>query len=301
MKKWFNYFLFISLFFAILSLVRGDFLKVPIIFNASHLLISFLFLFTGFIFDTISWGKVINNTSYPISYKNAISSMGLSIFGKYMPGKIWVILGRGEYIAKTYQYPRKDLSSFSLNTQFISLWTGLLFGAIGMIAINGINIYGLSILLLFVALTLIVFTPLFHTVAEKIFSKIFRKDISIPRLSFPNALNVLPWFILNWSFWCVSFYLLASSLVDYEISFHTAWGFGLAGSLGIMAIIAPGGIGVREGLLTGYLSLSGLDIQSATTIAVTSRLWFLIGEVFIFLTALFLDKTSKKVSPTLKG
>lgn len=299
MKKWFNYFLLISLIFVIVSIIREDYLKVPVIFCYPHLLFSFLFLFAGFIFDTISWGKVINSTSYNISYKNAISSMGLSIFGKYMPGKVWVILGRGEYIVKKYQYPRKDLSSFSLNTQFISLWTGLLFGAIGMVAINGINIYGLSVLLLFIALTLIVFTPLFHRIAEKILKKILKKEISVPRLSFINAFKVLPWFILNWGFWCLSFYLLASSLVNYEISLHTAWGFGLAGSLGIMAIIAPGGIGVREGLLTGYLSLSGLDIQSATTIAVASRLWFLIGEVFIFLTAVVLDKTSKKVNAHL--
>jgi len=298
MKKWFKYFLILSLVFLIINLIREDYLNVPKVYRFSTIFLSLLLLFAGFVFDAISWGKVINNTQYKTSYKRAIASMGLFVFGKYMPGKIWVILGRGEYIANNYHYSRKDISSFSINAQLLSLWAGLFLGTVGMIAINEISVYGLSVLVLFLVLSLTIFTPFFHNIGEYILSKIFKKPISIPKLSFPNAIKVLPWFILNWGLWCVSFYFLAHSLMAQEVPFNMAWGFGLAGSLGIMAVIAPGGIGVREGLLTGYLTLAGIDLQNATTIAVASRLWFLIGEVFIFLVALVIEKTSKPVSAT---
>jgi hypothetical protein len=35
--------------------------------------------------------------------------------------------------------------------------------------------------------------------------------------------------------------------------------------------------------MVGYLALAGLPVADATTVAVASRLWFIVGEVFIFI------------------
>lgn len=293
MKNWFKYFFYISIIFLIIALYRADYLKIPIIYNRFDLGFSFLLLFAGFIFNALSWTKVIKQANYKISNRNGIASLGLSIFGKYIPGKLWIILGRAEYISKKYDIPRKNTSSLSLNTQFISLWVGLFLGTIGLLLISKLDIYGLSALGLFALLTLIIYTPLFHRLFEFLVLKVIKRTINIPRLDFKNVLQVLPWFILNWGFWIVSFYFLGESLTAEPVTFNIAWGFALAGSLGIMAVIAPGGLGVREGLLTGYLSLAGLELADATTIAVASRLWFLVGEVFVFLASLYLNKTNK--------
>jgi len=182
------------------------------------------------------------------------------------------------------------MSGLSLNTQFVSLWVGLLFGTIGLLLINKVDIYGLSALFLFIFLSLIIYTSIFHRIFEYLVLKILKKTINIPQLNFKSVLQVLPWFIANWGFWLISFYFLGQSLTLTNVSFNISWGFALAGSLGIMAVIAPGGLGVREGLLTGYLTLAGLGLTDATTIAVASRLWFLVGEVFIFVTALVLKE-----------
>lgn len=294
MKKGFNFFIYISIVFFILTLIQIEYLKIPKIYNPTFLFFSFMLLATGFIFNAVSWIKVIK-PKYHIKYNQGLASIGLSIFGKYIPGKVWGILGRAEYLALKTNYPRKDLSSLSFNTQFISLWTGLLFGTIGIIAINAINVYGLSVLLLFFILTLIIYTSLFHNLVEIMLSKIYKKQVEIPKLAFIKVLKISPWFLLTWGFWCISFFLFAASLISYEISFNIAWGFALAASLGILTVIAPGGIGVREGLLTGYLTLTGMNFHDATTIAITSRMWFLVGEIFIFLVGYILDKFFVKV------
>jgi len=57
-----------------------------------------------------------------------------------------------------------------------------------------------------------------------------------------------------------------------------------------MAFIAPGGLGVREGVMVGYLTLAGLPIAEAVTIAGASRLWFLVGEAFIFTVGWLADR-----------
>ena len=294
MQHWFKYFFYASLIFLVVALYKADYLEIPVIHNYIYLGLSFLFLFTGFVLHAISWSKVVKQAKFPVTYKDGIASAGLSVFGKYIPGKIWVILGRSEYLAKTYQLSRKNISVLSLNAQFISLWSGLLFGVIGIIAINKLNVYGISALSLFILLSVIIYTPFFHDRAENILSYIFSKKITISNLSFVNVAKVLPWFLLIWASWCISFFFLAAALVNFSITFHIAWGFGLAGALGILAIIFPGGIGVREGILTGYLSLAGLDIEVATTIAVASRLWFIAGEIFIFALGMILHLKRRK-------
>jgi uncharacterized membrane protein YbhN (UPF0104 family) len=59
-------------------------------------------------------------------------------------------------------------------------------------------------------------------------------------------------------------------------------GFPLAASLGVLALVAPGGLGVREGVIVAYLGLAGIPAMEATTISIASRLWFLGGELIFF-------------------
>ena len=42
--------------------------------------------------------------------------------------------------------------------------------------------------------------------------------------------------------------------------------------------------------MTGFMVLTGMAVEIATTIAVMSRLWFISGEVFLFLLSLSLNR-----------
>jgi uncharacterized membrane protein YbhN (UPF0104 family) len=53
----------------------------------------------------------------------------------------------------------------------------------------------------------------------------------------------------------------------------------------------PGGLGVREGIIVLVLTATGLDVKVATTISVISRIWFISGEIFIFLMAILSKNT----------
>ena len=84
--------------------------------------------------------------------------------------------------------------------------------------------------------------------------------------------------------------MLAASLTETDIAWSVGLGFPLAATLGIMAVIAPGGLGAREGVLVGYLMLAGVPLAEATTISLASRLWFLVGEAFIFIVGWVSDR-----------
>jgi len=287
--NWFKVFLFVSLFFLLITLYKAKYLVVPEIYNISFLFYSLVFLFVGFMLDAASWTNLLRQWGYSVDNKRGITSSGISIFGKYIPGKVWVIIGRAEYIAKELGYSRRTLSNLSLTTQLLSLWVGLLFGIVGLISVNKFDIYGLLAFALFVILSLFIYTPVFHNLVKKILFIITRKDFELPRLSIIKIIKVLPWFIGIWGAWTLSFYFLSSALMIETASYKIAWGFSIAASLGVLAIIAPGGLGVREGVLTAYLVFAGIEITEATTIAITSRLWFLSGEFFIFFVAVLLQ------------
>jgi len=295
MKNWFRYIFYASLIFLVIALVRADFLVIPTIHDPAKLILSLLLLWAGFLLNALAWSRLLRQTPYRVGDRDGMASHGLAIFGKYIPGKFWVVMGRAEYLALRAGQSRKDLASLSLDAQFIALWAALLLGTIGMFSVGGTRLYGIGVLILFTGFSLVIFTPLFHRLAEWILSKIFRKPVTVPHLPPARVIRTLGWYLLNWSTWSLAFWLLAASLAEGPLPFSIAPAFALGGSLGILSVFAPGGLGVREGVLTAYLSLAGLALQEATTIAVASRLWFLTGEVFIFLVAVFLDRRGKKL------
>ncbi|MFO7972992.1 MAG: lysylphosphatidylglycerol synthase transmembrane domain-containing protein, partial [Desulfobacterales bacterium] len=264
-------------------LYRTNYLKIPEVFSLSILILSFLFLFAGFLGNALSWERILRKSDVHVGFKACLSGIGLSIFGKYMPGKIWTIVGRAAYVAERNRESLGRLSAISLNAQFIALWVGMVLGAVGVFLLGGVRLWGWLITSLWLILSLLIFSDSAQRRGERLFERVFRKKLELPKLNFRSTLSLMPWFVLQWAFWSFGFYLLARSLHPASIPWSAGLGFPLAGSLGIMAVITPGGLGTREAVMAGYLALANFSLAEATTIAVASRLWFLVGEVFIFL------------------
>jgi hypothetical protein len=281
--------------FLIVGLVRSEYLVVPQVHSPLLLVLSFLSLFAGFWLIAVYWKYLLHGGGVETSHARAVASIGLSIFAKYIPGKVWVILGRATYIAEKEKVGKGLTSTLSFQAQLITLWAGLLLGGIGIMGTGHMDQipYALTLLLFWLAFTLIIFTPYFNQVIQKAIRMTIRKEVTIPIISMRKMSRIMPYFFLNWFAWCAGFWLLGQSLVDFPLNPDAGLGFAVAGTMGILAIIVPGGIGVREGFLTWYLMLMGLDKQSAITISVASRLWFLFGEVFIFLLGVYYHRKDK--------
>jgi len=294
MRLWHKYFVYLSLIFLTVALYNANYFKIPKIFSWPVLITSFLFLFTGFVSNAISWKQILKKSHYSIRLKECIAGTGLSIFGKYIPGKIWMVMGRASYIAEKNKLPLGTLSAISLNAQFISLWIGLIFGLIGLFVLGGLHLWGWLILCLLLGLTTVIFSNIVNNWSERLIKTLLGKAIKLPKLTIKSTLSVMPWLAVYWLFWSIGFYMLAASLIPAKISWSVALGFPLAGALGIMVFITPGGLGTREGVIIGYLLLADIPAIEATNIAVAARLWFLVGEVFIFIVGWIVHKRLNK-------
>lgn len=263
-------------------------MDIPIIHSWSLLVVSVILLGVANCANAMNWLNMLQCIKVPASFKAAYTSIGISIFGKYIPGFVWTIIGRVGYIAQQYRVSKTTLSTLSFHSQIITLWVGLLLGMIGLLFSGKFGYWGWLGLIGFILFSFIIYTPYFNHLLEKSLNYILKKTVFIPRLSFRETLTLMPWFFINWGIWCIAFYLFTVSLYPENVPYYTGLGFAFAATIGILAVFAPGGVGVREGMLVLFLTQCGIPLKDALTISVASRLWFLLGEFLFFISAGFI-------------
>ena len=281
---WHKYFIYFSLIFLIVVLYKADYLGIPRIYSPVSLFLAFVCLLGGFLSNTLAQQRLLEKHSFHIGIRQALAMDGLNIFSKYIPGKVWMIMGKAMYLADKKKYPAGELSLLFLHVHVVALWCGLLLGICGLWmndALHLLSWVGLGILGLF---TLMLLSKTVCNAVLGLMNKVLKKDYPLPELDFSKALFLIPWVLGGWLLWGCGFFLLAISITNHVFPFSTIFCFPLAGTLGILFVFAPGGIGIRESFITGYLTLLNVPLPEAIMISAVSRLWFLIGELFIFIT-----------------
>lgn len=278
-KTWLDIFIWLSLIFLLISIKQLGYLQIPTIYSYRDLSLSLFLLLLGCSLQVTAWHKVLKLNGCNVSISHSISSIGLTVFGKYIPGKLWVVMGRAAYLSNVYPYGLKRLSAISLMSQMLAIYSGIVLGTFGLLFVN--YDYYVSIILIIILLILLpLITPIVHGIVIRI--PLFRSFIGDSLVSVKQIFTVLPWFMAFWLVWGVGFFYLSLSTTTEPVPPSTIMGFAVAGSAGILAFFVPGGLGVREGVLALYLMETGLSLTTATTISITSRLWFLVGELYIF-------------------
>jgi uncharacterized membrane protein YbhN (UPF0104 family) len=286
MKSWFRYLMYASIVFLAAALYKTDYIAIPQIHSPAALAGSFAFLFLGFLCDPVSWKFLLEKSGYPAPHRECFAAVGLYVFTKYIPGKIWTIVGRSGYLADRHPYPMSALTSMTVLWQLICVWLGVIFGAIGLTLLGKILVWGWPILILWLVLTIVVFSDAAQTLARRVYKRVFRREITIPTLSARLTVLSLPWFVVMWLCLSIAFHLLVVALAPNPVPLGVGFGFPLTITLGVFAAFAPGGIGVREGVMVGYLALAGIPPHAAAAISIAARIWFILGELFMFVVGL---------------
>lgn len=289
MKKIFNLLLYSSFVFLAYYLYKNDFLVIPNNVRWQYVAFALISLVLGNVMQSLCWKNTLEDQTIKVSPRQAIVSQGLSVFMKYMPGKIMTIVGRSAYVSKVTDSDTMECSISSFRAQVIELIFGVGIGVMVfffievdqmLLILSGVMLVGFVALLVFLKQ----FLKLFIFLAKK-----FGKTLNFQPFSVKFSLKKVFLFCLHWVFWGGGFFLLAKSLVP-TAPFYLIFAFPLATVLGVAAIFAPGGVGIRESTLVLLLSLAGIEVGIATTLAVFSRLWFLAGDFAIFSVATFLKR-----------
>jgi len=281
MKTLIKIFIYGSIVALLIYLYNLDFLVLKDIhIDYRLLLLSIVFLFLGFIFSAYSWKISLKLHGVEIAMSKAVFSHGFPVFTKYLPGRIWTIIGRAALIHDKDQ-SIKFLSLVSLKEQLVYLCLGFLISIYPILKTEKISDYAFVLIALSLSGFFILFSKPLQVKFEYLWNKLFKKSIQIPVINgkefFILSFNIL----LYWLLWTLGFYFLVKSVLS-DIPLYYAFAFPLSVSLGLISIIFPGGLGVREGAISLFLISNGIAPNLALGVALISRIWFLIGEVLIF-------------------
>lgn len=244
--------------------------------------IAFILLIIGYILFGIMWVLIINGHREKISVIDGCGVFFLANLFRYIPGKVWQGLSMIYLSSKKGITYRTAISSTIIH-QIVFIISGLTVSILLLpTSALGTDLSFLSYgRFLAFLLFLFVYPPILNFIIS-LFSKLLKKEIEPIDLSFGKLILYWLWGILVWlvdgvalamfvfAFHAISFLNLLSVVAIFPTGYIA----------GFLAIIFPGGIGIREGvfaILLKAIAPPPLNI----TIAVLSRVWIMAMEIIV--------------------
>jgi uncharacterized membrane protein YbhN (UPF0104 family) len=268
-----------------------------------HVSVSFFCIVIAFLLHTYGWFITLNSLSRDkkISLWESIATVNISNLTKYIPGKIW------SYALQMYWLVNAGFSkSLVLYVNFINLFITLIASSllgVCYLVLSSSNIFPFTLVLTFLA-SLMVFDILFikynSTIFNRLiflFNKIYKKDIRYFDISKRLLVQLhLVYFISAFCFGLAAYSMcfgIGLGVAD-EGMFSVMSAMIISDVVGFLAVIVPGGLGVREGVM--YFLLKGETSGALFLILpIATRIIGMSVDVLLGITGLFLLKrmTSK--------
>ena len=238
------------------------------------------------------WHYLTRLNDCAVGYFRAVTAYLYSILGKYIPGKVFMLLAR----IPAYEEEGKSLGKVTVCFFLENICT--LLGAAFLFLVSlfffpndVLKQYQWAAVLLVIAFFICI-NPRIINFFLKYVEKIVKKNnLKIP-ITYGQMLKVVGLFIGNWLIVGMGFYMLTCSIYKVPVSelLYVAGIFGVSCIIGILAVFAPSGIGVREGILVAGLQMI-MPMEYAVIISVVSRLWMTVSELALIAMAFLINKT----------
>jgi len=250
---------------------------------------------TFFIFSSV-WRMIVLSLDKRVSLAKSFKIAYLANLGRYIPGKIWQMFGM-IYLAKKEGVTEEEaVTSFGL-TQIFAIPSGLLSGLVflalspGVLAryseipflTTGVIIVAAGIFL--TSLIVVFFPRLTESIFNRVLTLIRRQPIRL-RMNKSLAAAIYGGYFLAWSMYGFSFWIFLKGITLESAALLPMAGiFIIAYQVGYLFLLAPGGVGPREAMMTVMLApFFGPGVPAA--IAVAARIWLIAAETVSALIAL---------------
>lgn len=275
------------------SFLYQNFGKVsPIIANSNpYLLVLALVLhFLFVIFQGTLGVAVLRATGGEVAYSKALPALCLSLMGRYVPGKVWVVTSR-VFLLSSMGIRTTLVVASAVKEHIYTIFSGLLIALVFMPTVMTGDffayLWGMAVLAGFFLLP-----PRFvHATVNRGLAFMGKQPLD-KWGTHSTALIFISLYFLNWMVLGLGLIFLAMSLFPWvPFSLVLPWTglYALAVSAGFLAVFAPGGIGVREGIFfLGFTSV--LDTVEAGALVLMTRLAITLAEILVLLAALTLGK-----------
>lgn len=222
----------------------------------------------------------INDAS--IGYRKAVKAYLYSILGKYIPGKVFMLL------ARIPPYKEEGVSADKVTVCFLLENCCTILGA-ALLFVVSILFFPNEVLggykwtaFVLIAVFFVCIHPKILNYLLALLERVSRKKMMRIPMSYAQILKVVLLFVLNWLAYGFGFYMLVCSICPLPLSkcLYVSGIYALSCIAGILAVFSPSGIGVREGILALGLGLI-MDTNYAMIISIVARLWAILVELVL--------------------
>jgi hypothetical protein len=261
--------------------------------NLPLLVSSFILIVLSYLVNTKAWCRGINLYSplRPFSFSDGIGMVNTTQLTKYIPGKVW------GYAMQVVLVDRKSVPP--ANVIYINLFIAISNVFVSAVMGTAYLLFVPSVVPLSVSAALfslsalgyasfLIFNGKFVRLVLRLAELILRRTISPCEIPVGTMLALQGYSLLNVALFGCSAVLCAAGLgfaVSAPFGIALAIGSILADAVGFIMIFAPGGIGIREGLLYLLLRAQGPGI-AALTVPVALRIVSMLVDVALGLTGL---------------
>jgi len=236
-----------------------------------------------------AWRRVVTGWNQTLGYGPAMRIWCLSNLGRYLPGKIWSVAALAVLAQRTGVAGWAAAGS-AVVMQVIALGTGVLVvsvsapGVATPIALGGAFCLAVCVV---VALT---WEPAVNRIGRMVGPGIKLRALPVRAALSAAVVTLTGWIAYGMALWMLGRGIFGGS----DLSAFLATGVFAAGYIvGLLALFAPGGVGVRELVFVALLA-PVLGSGAALALSIASRLLLTATEALAALGALFVDRRKEK-------
>jgi glycosyltransferase 2 family protein len=233
-------------------------------------LLSFVPAALGTWLTMLGWRVVLADLGSTLHMAPAGGVFFVGQLGKYLPGSVWTVLVQAD-MASHLHVPRRRTGVASVVAIGLSVLTGILVGlpAVPLLLRQSSGATG-WVLVAVPLLAVLVWPALLNRMIAQGLRMLRRPPLE-HSLSARAILTTVILYAVAWLLFGLHIVVLALAVgAGGNATVASLTGYALAGSLGMLTVVLPAGLGARDGILTLVLA-SAMPGSAATAVAIVSR------------------------------
>jgi len=246
--------------------------------NYYFLTYSFVLFVVGSILIALGWNLILRMLGGRLGCKRALKIFFITDLAKYVPGKVWTIVGK-VYLCAKEGIPIAKTSASVVIQPLIQIIAGILIFLLSLPFWTKTNDFmnQLYFFLPLIPIGLIVLHPAIMTkLLNFVLTRLKQKPIEL-NIKYKDILLILLLWCGLWILTGIASYFLIISIYSFPVS-QLPVVIGIFSIAGISQFLTPSGIGVLEGVLTVLLGLY-VPVHIAIFIALLARVWKTVTEL----------------------
>ncbi len=253
-----------------------------------YLLISLPVLFGFFLLRVYCWRMILEKMDIFLSMRKSMKISFVSMMGRYLPGKVWLIMGK-VYLSGKEGVPRVEAFASVVMEIVLEIVASIFFFFFFLFSFTEQSLLSHKVIY-FLGVIMVVGLVFLH---PKVFYRIINfillrwKNEEIKMyMRYRDIIQLFAVYNLIVLFQGIAFYFFVNAICYVSLNniLGLTGSLAIAGALGTLSVFSPSGLGVREGILA--LLLTNYVISPlAVLISLLARIWITLGEIICALFA----------------